>query len=83
MALLDAVAAGAPERIAAVATFDHASGAHSKRAVEHVRAAARRLGVRVVVGRMPSDADRSNGMEAMWRTARHRFLRVLSVLRGW
>lgn len=75
MALLDAMAAGAPERIAAVATFDHASGAHSKRAVEHVRAAARRLGVRVVVGRMPSDADRSNGMEAMWRTARHRFLR--------
>jgi tRNA(Ile)-lysidine synthase len=75
MALLDAMASGAPERIAAVATFDHASGAHSKRAVEHVRVAARRLGLRVVVGRMPSDADRSNGMEAMWRTARHRFLR--------
>lgn len=82
MALLDAMAAGAPERIAAVATFDHASGVHSTRAVEHVRTVARRLGVRVVAGRMPSDADRSNGLEAMWRRARHRFLRDTARAHG-
>lgn len=75
MALLHAMAEGAPERIAAVATFDHASGAHSTDAVAHVRAAARRLGLRFVSGTMPNVADRSNGLEAMWRTARHRFLR--------
>jgi tRNA(Ile)-lysidine synthase len=82
MALLHAMAEGAPERIAAVATFDHASGAHSKRAVEHVRAVARRLGIRVVAGRMPSDADRSDGMEAMWRRARHQFLRETARAHG-
>jgi len=75
MSLLDAMATGAPERIAAVATFDHASGAHAARAVAHVRAEARRRGFRVVTGRMPRVGDRSNGQEAMWRSARHRFLR--------
>ena len=74
MSLLDAMAAVAPERIAAVATFDHASGAHSATALAHVRAEAERRGLRVVTGRMPADADRSNGLEAMWRSARQRFL---------
>ena len=81
MALLHAMAEGAPERIAAVATFDHASGAHSTRAVAHVRAAARRLGLRFVSGEMTGEADRSNGLEAMWRTARHRFLREAARVR--
>ena len=75
MSLLDAMAAVAPERIAAVATFDHASGAHSARATAHVRAEAERRGLRVLTGRMPAGADRSNGLEAMWRSARQRFLR--------
>jgi len=74
MSLLDAMSSAAPERIAAVATFDHASGAHSARAAAFVRAEAKRRGLRVVSGRMPSDADRSNGLEAMWRTARQQFL---------
>jgi tRNA(Ile)-lysidine synthase len=74
MSLLDAMATVAPERIAAVATFDHASGAHSAGASAHVRVEAERRGVRVVTGHMPSDADRSNGLEAMWRSARQRFL---------
>jgi len=82
MALLDAMATAAPERIAAVATFDHASGTHSAQAVRHVRAEARRRGLRVVTGRMPSGADRSNGVEAMWRAARHRFLRASAAARG-
>jgi len=74
MSLLDAMTTAAPERIAAVATFDHASGAHSARAAAHVRAEAERRGLRVITGRMPSGADRSNGLEAMWRSARWRFL---------
>jgi tRNA(Ile)-lysidine synthase len=74
MSLLDAMALSAPERVAAVATFDHATGPHSARAVAHVRAEATRRGFRVVMGRMPRDADRSNGVEAMWRAARRRFL---------
>jgi tRNA(Ile)-lysidine synthase len=75
MSLLDAMTAVAPERIAAVATFDHASGSHSTRASAHVRTEAERRGLRVVTGRMPSGADRSDGLEAMWRSARQRFLR--------
>jgi tRNA(Ile)-lysidine synthase len=82
MTLLDAMAAGAPERIAAVATFDHASGPHSARSVAHVRSEAQRRGFRVVTGRMPSTADRSNGAEAMWRSARHRFLREAAAAHG-
>jgi tRNA(Ile)-lysidine synthase len=75
MTLLDAMAAGAPERIAAVATFDHASGAHSAEAAAHVGAEARRRGLPVLRGRMPAGADQSNGREAMWRSARYAFLR--------
>jgi tRNA(Ile)-lysidine synthase len=82
MSLLDAMAASAPERIAAVATFDHASGAHSARAAAHVRAEAKRRGLHVVVARMPPGADRSNGVEAMWRSARHRFLRKTAAAYG-
>lgn len=82
MTLLDAMAASAPERIAAVATFDHVSGAHSARAVAHVRTEAERRGLRVVVGRMRPGGDRSNGVEAMWRAARHGFLRETAVAYG-
>ena len=82
MSLLDAMASAAPERIAAVATFDHATGAHASRAVAHVRAEGRRRGLRVVAGRMPRDADRSNGLEAMWRGARYEFLRRVARERG-
>ena len=82
MSLLDAMAVGAPERIAAVATFDHATGAHATRAVAHVRAEARRRGLPVVVGRMPRTPDRSSGLEAMWRAARYDFLRDVARARG-
>ena len=82
MSLLDAMAVSAPERVAAVATFDHASGAHSVRAAVHVRAEARRRGFRVVTGRMPPAADRGDGVEAMWRSARHRFLAETAAAYG-
>ena len=74
MTLLDTMAIAASERIAAVATFDHATGAHATRAVAHVRAEARRRGLPFVAGRMSRTGDRSNGLEAMWRAARHEFL---------
>ena len=82
MSLLDAMATAAPDRIAAVATFDHATGAHAARAVAHVRAEARRRGLPVVAGRMPRTSDRSSGLEAMWRTARYDFLRDVAQTRG-
>ena len=78
MSLLDAMAAAVPERIAAVATFDHVTGEHAARAVAHVEAEARRRGLRVVAGRMPREADRSDGLEAMWRAARYDFLRSVA-----
>ena len=82
MSLLDVMAMAAPERIAAVATFDHATGPHATNAVAHVRREARRRGLRVVAGRMPRTGDRSDGLEAMWRTARYDFLREVAEARG-
>ena len=82
MSLLDAMAAAVPERIAAVATFDHGTGEHAARAVAHVEAEARRRGLHVVSGRMPIAADRSNGLEAMWRAARYDFLSSVARERG-
>lgn len=70
MVLLDAAARVAPARIAAVATFDHRSGPHSREAVAFVRAESERRGLRVVVGQA-SGAERS---EAGWRAARWSFL---------
>jgi len=78
MSLLDAIDTVASERIAAVATFDHASGPHSALAAAHVAAEARRRGLHVVTGHLNEDGDRSSGLEAMWRAARHRFLRDIS-----
>jgi len=76
------MATAAPDRIAVVATFDHATGPHAARAVAHVRAHARRRGLQVVAGRMPCMVDRSSGLEAMWRTARYDFLRQVAHARG-
>lgn len=82
MSLLDAMATAARGRIAAVAAFDHATGPHSARAVAHVVRETRRLGLPVVTGRMPEGVDRSNGVEAMWRAARHGFLRATAATHG-
>jgi tRNA(Ile)-lysidine synthase len=71
MVLLDAACAVARERIAGVATFDHGTGAHVRAAVRRVRRAARRRGLRVIVGR----AALPEAGEAVWREARWRFLR--------
>ena len=76
MSLLDAMSSVAPERIAAVATFDHASGPHAARAVAHVVAESRRRGLAVLTGRLTDGVVRSGGLEATWRQARHGFLRA-------
>ena len=48
MALLHAMARWAPERIAAVATFDHGTGQHATDAASLVAAESRRLGLTAV-----------------------------------
>jgi tRNA(Ile)-lysidine synthase len=82
--LLDAFAAVAPTQVAGVATFDHGTGAHAKRAARLVAREARRRGLAVVMGRL-TDAEPSgggSGLEAMWREARHRFLADAARERG-
>ena len=57
-----------------VATFDHASGAHSSRAASFVAKSALEHAIPVVIGR----ADRTARTEAAWRSARWRFLRSVA-----
>src|SRR5687767_4326902 len=72
MTLLDAAVRTVPDRIAAVATFDHRTGPHSTDAVELVQARAASHGLRTIVG----SADIQGRTEEAWRAARWRFLRV-------
>jgi tRNA(Ile)-lysidine synthase len=70
MVLLQAMARWAPERIAAVATFDHGTGQHATDAASLVAAESRRLGLTVV-----RERSRTPGQsEAAWRAARWDFL---------
>ena len=61
-----------------VATFDHASGAHSARAASFVAKSALEYGLPAVVGR----ADHIARTEAAWRAARWQFLRSVSAATG-
>jgi tRNA(Ile)-lysidine synthase len=70
MVLLDAAARVCANRIVAVLTFDHRTGAHASRAVAIVRREAERRGLRVVAGR----ASAKVAGEAAWREARWSFL---------
>lgn len=70
MVLLDVMMRVAPDRVAAVATFDHGTGPHAFAAVELVSAVAGRHGVAVKVGR----AAATPRTEAAWRAARWTFL---------
>jgi len=74
MCLLDASVAAEAGCDLVVATFDHASGAHSGRAAAFVARAASRYRVPVVIGRA-TEVARS---ESAWRDARWRFLRSVS-----
>lgn len=70
MALLHATVQWAPERIAAVATFDHGTGTYATEAASLVAAEGRRLGLTVVRERARAAAS----TEAGWREARWSFL---------
>jgi tRNA(Ile)-lysidine synthase len=78
MVLLHAALAVAPERVAAVATFDHGTGAAARRAVRLVRAECARLGVPLVHG----GGGPIGRSEAEWRNARWAFLRGVAESRG-
>lgn len=70
MALMHAMARWAPGRLAAVATYDHATGGYATEAASLVVADARRLGLTNVRERSRTPAR----TEAGWRAARWRFL---------
>ncbi|MEO8337316.1 MAG: tRNA lysidine(34) synthetase TilS [bacterium] len=82
MALMSALSMVASRRIAAVATFDHGTGAAAADAVRLVLKVARALGLETMVGRMDAVAPFSSGREAAWRTARHSFLRATAARLG-
>ena len=82
MALLRAMAVAARGQIAAVATFDHGTGASATRAVRAVSALAAALGLPAVVGHIPAMIAAVDGREAAWRDARHRFLRETAASLG-
>lgn len=70
MSLLHAVVRWAPDRLAAVATYDHATGGYATDAAALVAAEGRKLGLTVV-----RERARSTGTsEAAWRNARWTFL---------
>ena len=71
MVLLQAAASTVPDRIAAVATFDHGTGPHATAAAALVQARAAHHGFRTISGRATAAAS----TEAEWRAARWRFLR--------
>ena len=75
MVLLHAVHAVAPDRIAAVATFDHATGTSAANAVHHVARAAHSCGLEHVSDRFDTSTRMPDGREAAWRRARYAFLR--------
>ena len=78
MALLHAAATHVPESVACVASFDHATGAHSARALALVEGTARALGVAAVSARASTPAR----TEAEWRAQRWSFLRHLAREHG-
>src|SRR5665647_3011279 len=78
IALLHAAATRAPESVACVASFDHATGAHSARALALAEGTARALGVAAVTARASTPAR----TEAEWRAQRWSFLRQVAREHG-
>ncbi|HEV7704128.1 MAG TPA: tRNA lysidine(34) synthetase TilS [Gemmatimonadaceae bacterium] len=71
MVLLHAALTGARDSVACVASFDHATGAHSARALALVARVANDLGATAVTARATTTVHR----EADWRAQRWSFLR--------
>lgn len=81
LVLLHAIAAaGLGDRVAAVAVFDHRTGAAARAGVGAVRAAARAVHLPLVVGR--AKASLRGATEAAWRQARWEFLRATATRYG-
>ncbi len=79
MVLLHAMSRWAPERVAVVATYDHATGTHATEAAALVVREAKQLGFNVVRER----ARTAGKTEAEWRDARWAFLnRVARAFRA-
>ncbi len=79
MALLFAMARWAPDRLAAVATYDHGTGRYATAAAGLVAAEARKLGLTVVRERARTLGE----SEAEWRSGRWSFLhRVAKAFRA-
>ena len=78
ISLMHAAAARARESIACIASFDHATGPHSARALALVARAARELGLEVLTARAASVGR----TEADWRAQRWSFLRTVARERG-
>lgn len=74
MVLLDAMSRARGHEIAAVATFNHGTGAAATRAARLVERTAMGLELPVVSGAMPSDRLGDAPTEASWRAARWNFL---------
>lgn len=75
MVLLHSAMTAIPERVVAVATFDHRSGAHATDAVALVMRSCEQVGVRCLTGR----ATGPRTTEAGWRTERWRFLQACAA----
>ncbi len=71
MALLHAMARARAGEVAAVASFDHGSGAAARRAIAFVEQEAERLGLPIVTGVAAPGLPQT---ESAWRGARRRFL---------
>jgi tRNA(Ile)-lysidine synthase len=78
MALMHAALTRARESVVCVASFDHATGAHSARALLLVDSEARELGATVITERAATTAR----TEAEWRAQRWSFLRRVARERG-
>ncbi len=75
MVLLRAMAMAARKQVAAVASFDHGTGAAATAAIALVREECMRLGIPVIAGQALAPLPHPDGREAAWRLARHEFLR--------
>lgn len=73
MVLLHAMAAVRGAEVAAVATFDHGTGVHARRAAALVQREGARLGFRTIAGEAAPGLPFNEGA---WRAARHAFLDV-------
>jgi tRNA(Ile)-lysidine synthase len=74
MSLMHAAASRARDSISCVASFDHATGSHSARAVALVARAAGELGLEAITAR----ASTAGRTEAEWRAQRWGFLRSVA-----